>query len=186
MTVRDNAITPLRSLPTAPNRWASSSPHSSSATSRPATRTIASLFCLGSSTRCRTSRPKNLQLGMPRSSAQLAARVQQFEDHQCLFKTFDVRGVVVQRLPFYKVLNEHQSQPRPNSADASQNTSGGVRELRTWCANSAVSELGRVAVAVHMLLTCVTAPRPGSLSIRRGISLSQRQWCLVDRRRARS
>ncbi|MCC7054223.1 MAG: hypothetical protein IT355_13235 [Gemmatimonadaceae bacterium] len=50
-------------------------------------------------------------LGMPGSSSELAARVQQLENHQCLFKTFDVPGVVVQGLPFYKLLQEHRGQP---------------------------------------------------------------------------
>lgn len=43
-------------------------------------------------------------LGMPGSGVQLAARVQQLENHYFLYKTFDVTGTVVRGMPFYQLI----------------------------------------------------------------------------------
>ena len=43
-------------------------------------------------------------LGLTGSGTQLADRIRQLPNHQCLFKTFDVSGEIVRGLPFYQLL----------------------------------------------------------------------------------
>ncbi|HEX8358906.1 MAG TPA: hypothetical protein VF613_02230, partial [Longimicrobium sp.] len=45
-------------------------------------------------------------LGLSGSTAQIAERIRQLGNHQCLFKTFDVPGEIVAGKPFYSILQE--------------------------------------------------------------------------------
>ena len=45
-------------------------------------------------------------LGLTGSSIQMADRIRQLPNHQCLFKTLDVPGEIVQGEPFYKLISK--------------------------------------------------------------------------------
>lgn len=47
-------------------------------------------------------------LGLTGNATQMTDRIRQLANHQCLFKTFDVPGEIVQGVPFYKLIEQER------------------------------------------------------------------------------